>query len=254
MSSLFQWAGALAEEAAEEVVEEVAKKDPTWLEDLVSKYGKVSGSAWIMFGVLAALGCIVFVVSKTSRKWNAKSLSYASLSIVLSFVLSCLRLYRMPTGGSITPGSMLPIMLFSVVYGVGPGMLTGLVYGVLQFLQAPEFMNVWQFLLDYLVAFSALGLAGIAKKKPDGLRLYGGILLAGAGRAVSATLAGVMWANSFIAEGWNLELNVFGKTVSFGSPWFYSVVYNGCYLLGDVIICMILAFLIAKPVMRAMKA
>ena len=171
----------------------------------------------------------------------------AALSIALSFVLSCLRLFRMPTHGAITPGSMLPIMLFSLVYGVGPGMLTGLTYGVLQYVQDPSFLNVWQFILDYLIAFAALGLAGIGKGK-DKAWMYISIPIAVFGRAVSAILAGIMWANEYFDYGLKIG------SMEFSSPVLYSMVYNGVYLIPETIICLVLAFLIAKPVMRIMKA
>ena len=171
----------------------------------------------------------------------------ASLSIALSFVLSCLRLFRMPTHGAVTPGSMLPIMLFSLVYGVGPGMLTGIAYGVLQYIQDPSFLNVWQFLLDYLIAFGALGLAGIGKGKKESW-IYIAIPIAVLGRAVSAILAGIMWANEYFDYGLTIG------NMEFSSPVLYSMVYNGVYLIPETVICLLLAFLIAKPVMRVMKA
>lgn len=70
-------------------------------------------------------------------------------------MLSCIRVFRMPNGGAVTPASMLPIMMFAAVYGVGPGMLTGMVYGILQCLQGGGIMAAGgfaQFALDYLPA------------------------------------------------------------------------------------------------------
>ena len=153
----------------------------------------------------------------------------------------------MPTHGAVTPGSMLPIMLFSLVYGVGPGMLTGLAYGLLQYIQDPSFLNVWQFLLDYLIAFAALGLAGIGKGKGKAWT-YIAIPIAVLGRAVSAILAGIMWANEYIDYGLTIG------SMEFSSPVLYSMVYNGVYLIPETVICLLLAWLVAKPVMRVMKA
>ena len=173
-------------------------------------------------------------------------LSMGALSIALSFVLSCIRLFRMPTHGSVTPGSMLPLMLFSACYGIGPGLLAGLAYGVLQYFQDPQFLNVWQFLFDYLLAFAALGLAGIAFKKKDSW-LYIAIPIAVAGRAVSAILAGIMWAYEYLDYGLKIG------SMEFSSPILYSIVYNGVYLIPETVICLLLALLIAKPVMKIMK-
>ena len=238
---MFSWLlnGALAEgaeQAAEEtaeVVEQAAEAAPTWAQTAFEKFGETPTSVWIILVVLVALAAVLLGITRTGKKWNAKMLSYGALSIALSFVLSCIRLYRMPQGGSVTPASMLPIMLFSAAYGVGPGLLTGLVYGVLQYLQGGWFLNVWQFALDYLLAFAALGLAGLSRKMPEKWGLYAAMVIAALGRALSATLAGIMfWETAPVA----------------------SLVYNGTYLIPEIVICIILAFIIAKPVMRIMKS
>ena len=218
--------------ALAEGTEEAAEKAPAWSEELVEKFVETPGTTWIALGVIAALGVILLAVGRSSRRWNAKAVAFGALSIALSFVLSCIRLYRMPQGGSVTPGSMLPIMLFAAAYGVGPGLLTGLAYGVLQYLQGGWFLNVWQFALDYLLAFGALGLAGLARHLPEKWGLYCAMVIAALGRALSATLAGYMfWDTAF----WP------------------SLVYNGTYLIPEIVICIILAVLIAKPVMKVMK-
>ena len=231
--------GALAEGAEELVeeaaaaVEEAAETTPTWLQDLVSKFGKTPLEAWITFAAIAALGVILLVIARTHKKWNTRALAFGALSIALSFVLSCIRLFRMPNGGSVTPASMLPLMLFAAAYGVGPGFLAGLVYGVLQALQGGiAFLGVGQFLLDYLLAFTVLGLAGFAKKLPEKWGLYLAIIIAALARVLCHTLAGVL----------------FWET----APW-ASFVYNITYLGPDTLICIVLAFAIAKPVMRIMK-
>ena len=228
--------GALAEGAEEvvEAVEEAAASTPTWFQDAISKFGKTPLEAWITFGTLVVLGIALMVIARTKNKWNAKMLAFGALSIALSFVLSCIRLFRMPNGGSVTPGSMLPLMLFSAAYGIGPGFLAGLVYGILQALQGGvAFLDVGQFLLDYLLAFTVLGLAGLAKKLPKSWGLYLAILIAALARVLCHTLAGVLF--------WDT------------APW-ASFVYNITYLGPDTLICMVLAFIIARPVMRILKA
>ena len=241
---MFFFLNSALAESAEGAAE--ATREPGYVDQLVEKFGESSLSSWVVGGGLVILGVMFFMITKSGRKWNARMLSMAALSIALSFVLSCLRLFRMPTHGAVTPGSMLPIMLFSLVYGVGPGMLTGLAYGVLQYIQDPSFLNVWQFILDYLIAFAALGLAGIGKDKGKAW-IYISIPVAVVCRAISAILAGVMWANEYIDYGLTIG------SMEFSSPLLYSMVYNGVYLIPETIICLLLAFLIAKPVMRIMK-
>ena len=235
--------GALAEETANvaeavedtaaEAVETVAKSTTTWGQDLVKKFTETPGTVWIIVFVVAALAAAFLVIRKSSNKWNAKTVAYGALCIALSFVLSCFRLFRMPQGGSVTPGSMLPIMLFAATFGVGPGLLAGLTYGVLQYFQGGWFANFWQFSLDYLLAFAALGLAGLAKYFPKKWGLYLAMAIAALGRALSATLAGIMfWDTAPLA----------------------SLAYNGTYLIPDTLICMVLALLIGDRLMKLMKS
>ncbi len=226
---------ALAEEAAEAaetVTEQAAEANPTWAQEAVEKFAETPTSVWIAILVVVALAAVLLSVTKTSKKWNARMISFGAISIALSFVLSCIRLFRMPQGGSVTPASMLPLMLFSAAYGVGPGMLAGLVYGVLQYLQGGWFLNVWQFALDYLLAFAALGLAGLAKHWDKKWGLYLAMALAALCRALSATLAGIAF--------WDT------------APW-ASLVYNGTYLIPDTLICMVLALLIGDRMLKLMK-
>ena len=228
-------ASALAEgtEEAAAAAEEAVEATPTWAQRLVEKFSEISGATFVILGALVALAVVLLLACRTSKRWNAKAVAFAALSIALSYVLSCFRLYRMPQGGSVTPGSMLPIMLFSAAYGVGPGVVVGVVYGALQYLQGGWFLNVWQFLLDYLLAYGALGLAGLARKLPKRWGLYAAIVIAAVVRALSATLAGYMfWDTAFWA----------------------SLVYNGTYLIPDTLICIVLALAVAKPVMKILQA
>ena len=135
---------------------------------------------------------------------------------------------------------------------MGPGLAAGLAYGLLQFLQKPEFLTGWQFILDYLLAFSALELAGLARDRKQKSALYISVTIASLTRMLCAILAGVMWAFDSVRQGWALEIELFGTTHTF-SPWPYSIVYNALYMIPETIICVVLAALIAKPVIRIMK-
>jgi len=227
------WAAARAEETVEEAAEAVTEEAAaTWGQEAVEKFAETPASVWIGILVVAALALVLLAITKDRKNWSARTVAYGALCVALSFVLSCVRLFRMPQGGSVTPGSMLPIMLFAAEFGIGPGMLAGLVYGVLQYLQGGWFLNVWQFALDYLLAFAALGLAGLAKHFHGEWGLYVAIIIAALARALSATLAGI----------------AFWET----APW-ASLVYNGTYLIPDTLICLILAVLIGKRLMKVMR-
>ncbi len=189
----------------------------------------------IILEIAALLGIFAAaIVTQKKKLWNARRLAYAGLSLALSFLLSYIRLFRMPQGGSVTPGSMLPLLFFAAAYGVGPGVTVGLVYGLLQYLQGGWFLNPWQFILDYLLAYAALGLAGLYRKLGSKqlytfyLAMLAGILA----RALAATLAGYMF--------WDTSL------------W-PSLVYNGSYLVPETVLCMILALPLHDLVMKQLK-
>ncbi|MBQ4581399.1 MAG: energy-coupled thiamine transporter ThiT [Clostridia bacterium] len=174
-------------------------------------------------------------MSLTRKTWNAKSLAYAALSIALSFILSYIKIWRMPNSGSVTLASMLPLMLFAASYGVGPGLLAGAAYGLLQYLQGGWFVHPIQFLLDYPLAFALIGLSGLYRYMPKAWSqwsLYAAMVLGALGRCISATLAGVLY--------WET------------APW-ASLVYNGAYLVPDTIICIVLAVFVGKRIMKMMK-
>ena len=224
MKTLFPFlmASASAEEAAETA--------PAYLDTVFEQFAETPGTTWIAAGVLVVIALMLLLIGKTRRQWTAKTVAYAALAIALSFVLSLIRLYRMPSGGSVTPASMLPVMLFAAAFGVGPGVLCGAVLGVLQYMQGGWFLNVWQFLLDYVLAYAALGLCGLHKplRKVKG-GLYISMVIAVVARLVSAALAGYMF--------WE-------------TAWWASVVYNGVYLIPDTLLCVALAVPLHKPVLK----
>ena len=224
---MFLYATALAEEAAEE--------STSFLTDLLGRLNDLGATGWITLFTLIILAAIMAGMSISRKTWTAKSLAYAALSIALAFVLSYVKLFRMPNSGSVTLASMLPLMLFSAAYGVGPGLLAGAAYGLLQYVQGGYFVHPIQFLLDYPIAFALIGLAGVYKYLPKSWSkwsLYAAMVLGALGRCISATLAGILY--------WDT------------APW-ASLVYNGAYLLPDTLICIVLAVFVGKRVMKMMK-
>jgi len=170
------------------------------------------------------------MVSKT------KQLTLSSIMIALGAVLSMVKIWNMPWGGSVTLLSMLPIILVSVKFGVKRGLFVSFVYSVVQLFFGIVFdgllgwgltpvMLISCILLDYIIAFSALGIAGIFKAK--GLKgILGGSVLAILLRFVSHVLSGVFVFAS-VGKLWDgFETN---------NTLLYSLVYNGCYMLPELI-------------------
>ena len=212
---------------------------PNWFQTAFKKLGELEWWGWIIVAVLLFGGAAAFVSFRQQKKhWSAQMIAVGAICMALSTVLSMIRLYRMPQGGSITPASMLPMMLFAYTYGLGPGLLLGAVYGMLQFLLGPEFLSLPQMLLDYPIAYMMMGLVGLFNKQNKMQPwLSIGIVIASAGRILAATVSGAVFFAEY-AEGTGMN------------PWIYSLVYNGSYLLPECVICVILALIVAPRVVR----
>ncbi|MDK2805977.1 energy-coupled thiamine transporter ThiT [Thermoanaerobacterium thermosaccharolyticum] len=176
----------------------------------------------IIIAILFA--AFLFYILRNSVKFNVKMLVYGGLAIAISFVLSYIRFYHWPQGGSITPASMLPLFVFAYYYGAGPGILVGMAYGMLQLIQDPYVVHWIQLLLDYPLAFGALGLAGFFKKN-----LSLGVLVGGFGRFFSHFLSGVFFFASYAPKGMN--------------PVVYSLLVNGILVGVEVLICFVVSII-----------
>ncbi|MBQ8618638.1 MAG: energy-coupled thiamine transporter ThiT [Clostridia bacterium] len=190
------------------------------------QFAEISLTTWAILAGLVILGIVLYVMTHNRQRWTTRMMANASLCIALAFILSYIKLYEMPQGGSVTLASMLPIFMFAYAYGTAPGLMIGFAYGLLQFVQGGWFVHPMQFLLDYPLAFAMLGFAGISKKLPDSWEMLPGILLGVLLRFLCAFLTGVF----FWGDGAG-EQNVL----------VYSAVYNGTYLIPETAICLSLS-------------
>lgn len=174
-----------------------------------------------------------------NKRFNVRMITEGGMMIALSVILSYIKLYQLPNGGSVTAGSMIPLMIFAIRWGVGPGMLVGATYGLIDFILKPYFYHPLQFILDYPLAFGLLGLAGLGylNNKSDGYgKLSIGISLGVMGRAISHTLSGVIFFAEYAGDQ---------------NPWVYSMVYNMTYLVPELIISLLVLMLIWKPLRKS---
>ncbi|MBQ7370076.1 MAG: energy-coupled thiamine transporter ThiT [Clostridia bacterium] len=123
---------------------------------------------WIsVFGVLLVLGVIALIGYLTNGKRpDAKRVAFAGICVALSFTLSILKVSPIQYGGSITLASFVPILVYAYVYGVGEGLLIGLVHGLLNFIEDPYILTPATFIFDYLLAFMSVGVMGFFRKMP----------------------------------------------------------------------------------------
>ncbi|MDE5748304.1 MAG: energy-coupled thiamine transporter ThiT [Acetatifactor sp.] len=171
---------------------------------------------------------------KPQGKLTAKQLAFCAMAIALGTVLSNVKLFSFPWGGSITLLSMLVICLPGYFFGLGAGLLTGVAYGVLQLLIDPYVLFPMQLVVDYLLAFGALGLSGIFSRVKNGL--LKGYIVAVLGRYVFAVISGWIFFGAYAWEGW--------------APLPYSLAYNAIYIFSEAAVTIVL--LLLPPVKKAM--
>lgn len=175
-------------------------------------------------------------------KKNTRMLVEAGLMLALTFILSNIKLFSLPQGGSITLGGQVPLMIFALRWGVGPGILVGGTFGLLKFFMDPFILTPVQFILDYPLAYALLGISGFGRseKALNGnitIGLILGVLLGGFGRLVSSTISGVV----FFGEYLDPKLN----------PFIASMIVNGSVMVPNLIVTLVILLLIWRPVMKS---
>lgn len=182
-----------------------------------------------------AILLIAFIKFK-SLKFDSKLIARIGLAIALAFILDMLKIYRLPnSGGSISLGSMIPIMLISFIYGPSIGLFTGFIFGVFKLILDPYILNPIQVLFDYPLPFMAVGVAGFFKNKYLGATV--GMVL----RFVCHFISGVVFFGSYAPSGI--------------SPIIYSLAVNGFAVGGELLICLILlAFLPIERLIKTLKS
>ena len=173
-------------------------------------------------------------VRKSGGRLTARQLAFCAMAIALGTVLSNIKLFHFPYGGSVTLLSMLVICLPGYFFGPGAGILTGIAYGVLQLLIDPYVLYPMQLVVDYLLAFGALGLSGLFSNARNGL--IKGYIAAVLGRYVFAVISGWIFFGEYAWEGWN--------------PLPYSLAYNATYIFSEAAVT--IAILLLPPVRKAM--
>ena len=183
-------------------------------------------------------------MTTTKSHLRIRMLCEGAIMVALAQILSYIKLMELPNGGSLTP-AMFPILLFAVRWGLKDGLLAGFVFGLLQLIFDGAYAWGWQsMLLDYLVAFTPLGLAGLFKGKSWGI--FAGTVVGCAGRFVVHYISGVTIYKILAPTEF--------MGIIFTSPEFYSVVYNGSYMLPNTVIALVIAAVLYVPLKKYILA
>ena len=195
--------------------------------------------------VVALLIALVLIAVFRGRKKDAKSkfsvktVTFAGASIALAFVLSFVKLYHLPWGGSVTLLSMFFVVFIGYLYGPGVGFAAAFVYSILQFIQGgggSYMLSPLQVMCDYFLAFTALGVSGFFKGKKHGLLI--GYIIAVICRGAFHALGGYLFWMDYMPE-------------DFFAPAVYPILYNFAYLIPEMILTVIV--IILPPVKSAVE-
>ena len=176
------------------------------------------------------------------KKYPARLITEIGIAIALATVLNFLPIWKMPQGGSVSL-EMLPIFLIALRWGGKSGLLAGIAYGLVQLIVNPYVIHPVQLIMDYPLPYMMLGIAGfftITNRDDNEInyqKLFLAMVTGGLGRFVVHLLSGVIFFASYAPEG--------------QSPWLYSTIYNGSYLLPSLILCyIVIGVLLPKLVLR----
>ncbi len=186
--------------------------------------------------IITLLGCILLLIALAKAKkikFTPELIARIGIALALATILKMLRLYHFPQGGSITLGSMIPVLLIAFIYGPEVGCLTGFLYGVITLILDPYILHPVLVLFDYPLPFTALGLAGFFKQR----RLVG-VSIAILVRFLCHLISGIVFFGSFAPEGM--------------SPVVYSLLVNGPMIGIEGIICLVI--LSVLPIERIFHA
>ncbi len=168
---------------------------------------------------------------------KTKVMTEIAVAVALAVVFHFVRLFAMPQGGDVSL-TMIPILFIAYRRGWVAGIVTGILYGIINVMLDGVIYHPMSVLLDYLLAFGILGVAGFFKKSPVGI--LSGTTLAVVGRFLFSFLSGAILFGSYAPEG--------------QSPWIYSLIYQATYLVPELIIClvvMLLTFIKGKRIFEA---
>ena len=196
----------------------------------------------VMLYLFAGIGiALIFFLSfffgkKGKGGFDTRSIAYAAICVALAFALSFLSLVKLPQGGSVTLVSLLPLMLYSQMFGLRKGVIVGFIYGLLQAIQTPYILHPGQFLLDYPIAFAMIGLSSFfTQGEINGKK---GVAVFALGAIFAATMR---YLAHFVSGVFAFA--TYARYAGYDSAVVYSLAYNS-FVFVDMAIALIVGVLI----------
>ncbi|MBU3134155.1 energy-coupled thiamine transporter ThiT [Clostridium gasigenes] len=204
-----------------------------FISTLKESYTTLLGNPLSILTVVGGVLLLLAIIKFKKIKLDAKLMARIGIALALATILNMIKIYSLPNGGgSISLGSMIPLLLIAFMYGPEIGLLTGFLFGIISLIINPYIIHPIQVLFDYPLPFMAIGFAGYFKNNmPLGTTI--GMTL----RFVCHLISGYAFFGEFAPEGW--------------SPAVYSLAVNGVAVGGELIICLIIMSLL--PINRIIK-
>lgn len=191
---------------------------------------------------------------RTGREKQIQNLVLAGVLVALGTALSFVKIIDLPYGGSLTLCSMLPVMVFAYRAGLKWGLGAGFTFSVLQLLFGLNALKgvsgttvAGSIVLDYLLAFTVLGLAGIfrGKIKNHTIAFTLGCFVSGMLRYLCSFLSGwILWGEYADVNFSPMLAGMSGQQLA----CCYSLVYNGSYMIPEIILTCAVASVVMKLV------
>lgn len=175
---------------------------------------------------------------------KTRALVESAIMVALATILSMIKIIDLPYGGSVTIACMLPVIIISYRHGLGYGLASALVYGIVQqllSLNSLSYVSTWQsilavVLLDYIVAFLVCGLGGIFRRRIKNQAtalILGSVLVCVLRYACHVISGATVWA---------------GISIPTSAALIYSFIYNATYMLPETIITVLVSYYLGSTV------
>ena len=170
---------------------------------------------------------------ENKSRFRTRALTEGAILIALAEILSFLPLYKFPDGGAVDL-AMLPIILYCVRWGFGPGMIVSCAHALLQTLFEGGIAIGWQSIIgDFLLAYAVLGVAGLFRGK----FIPATIVACSLRFLVHYVVGATIWAEYMPPEFFDMTMT---------TPWIYSALYNGAYMLPDMVLILLAGGILLK--------
>ena len=201
------------------------------MENFGEFFSSTAGKTTIILLISFSFLFFVFYFRKDEKIFSTKALTYSAILLALGISANQIKFFSLPQGGSVTLFSMIFIVFIGYMFGLRVGLIAGITFGLLNLLIKPEVYTPVQAIIDYILAFGALGLSGLFANKKD--KLIFAYLVSIIGRFFFAVFSGYVFFGAYAPEGWN--------------PLLYSIWHNLSYIGTEAVITVLL---LSIPVVR----